>query len=82
MVALTELVRQLRMYVQWEALFSLAQSSDTLSWWRALLGSKLKSTKKRNSKLPSRLMMARVKVRTITKMITSVNRSFAFFWLF
>jgi len=46
MVAITELVCQLRMYTRLEAPFSSAPNSDTLSWWRALSESKLKSTKK------------------------------------
>jgi len=36
MVALTELVHQLKIYTQQEAPFSSAPNSDTLSWWHAL----------------------------------------------
>ena len=36
MVALTELVRQLKIYARREAPFSSAPNSDTLSWWHAL----------------------------------------------
>jgi len=39
LAALTELVRQLKMYARQEGPFSSPPSSDTLSWWRALSAS-------------------------------------------